>query len=253
MTDGGSKHSRTDLRLTPEASEAIESTVNRWRESFIAIVQAAHSQGESVSSEISADEVRMVATQLGIDLQIEADAKNLRSSKRQRLRFTLTAAALASVAVAFVAFLLQSQSLERADQWASVVGLFTSVVGIIVGVYGAYFVSRRREKKVDSPVIELTEPNYLLMWSNFENALRQLAASRGLEGSYSNNRLVPLRQLLDAYSIAAELDDTEREEIFRLLQLRNRVAHGQRVDSKDLASLLPRLSYHLSKIDRLSQ
>lgn len=144
-------------------------------------------------------------------------------------RTTLLTSAIATVSVGSIVIALAFYRDSLAELLPLLAATFAAVTALAASLLSA---AKARRAAVQSEALaneffsQMREVDirarFIAEWARFENALRQKVDAQSTEPG----NFVPLRRMLDRFADEFKLDAASRDEIRRLLNLRNIIVHG---------------------------
>jgi hypothetical protein len=236
------------LPLTEDARVALDLAVQMWRGSLIDSILRERANASDVAKPISAYDVRVAATRLGIDIE-ENKERRIEAAKERRAT-SLIAATSAALTLLLVFFVFQVGGFEAPDigvlkrwDWLFTVGaLGLSIAAAGLAARQALLASRNAQETAAAAELFAGNGAFLAKWGELESAMRKVASQAD-----EPIRAIPLRQLLEDYAAKIDLAEGDLREILRLLHIRNNIAHGQPVDAEEVVGSLESINRQIAK------
>lgn len=241
--------------MTREAEELLNQSVAEFRSSLINIAHKQHVSRAAPSREITSQEIVAALDQMGFALSQEAAASQVRLNRHrfQRIAITIAVVALAVLTLAVSVLIAVNLGLGEVDQLASSLGVLVSVAALVAGAVSMFAaLSSRRAGEEASRAAELAalsgaQAQVVIGWSALEKALAERYGNKDDD----SRRHVGLGRLIQTYSTQAHLSEQEVEELREILQMRNKVAHGQggKVGRAELDRVIQLVRLHISRLE----
>ncbi|AYC39645.1 hypothetical protein [Streptomyces griseorubiginosus] len=239
--------SSPEIDFSPAAAAAIDGAVDEYRLEVRYRAQELASFGGAIRREVGVTEVFKAISDTAQSIA-DPTGRNRRLSRLVAVTITV------SLIYGFFGALLLVTNIDSSVGTLRYLGYFFMGALLPTAPLSAAFLMRRSRASLLGPRSsrlsdeEIDPFDTLRVWTDIENVIRERVSSEFGESVAGRSPM----KLISIFADASSLSAHEVDELRNMLQVRNKVAHGQQVDQREVASVMRNARRLLSRLKSAS-